>query len=164
MSVSLRGAPARRGERGISLVEIGLAVGLMAVLAMIAIPTLHIMSRRTKEFELRHHLLEMRRAIDEYHRYAQQGLILQEDVEQDFYPPDLETLVEGVEIANDPSGKKMRFLRRIPMDPMTGEAEWGFRSTRDDIDSLIWGGQNVYDVFSQSEAQALDGVTHYNEW
>lgn len=154
----------RGSERGISLVEVGLAVALMAILAMIAIPTLHLMSRRSKEFELRNDLLEMRRAIDEYHRYAQQGLILQEDVEQDFYPLDLESLVEGVQIANDPSGKKMRFLRRIPVDPMTGQAEWGLRSTRDDFDSQIWGGQNVYDVFSLSEGQALDGVTHYNEW
>jgi general secretion pathway protein G len=151
-------------EKGISLFEIGLAVALMAVLAMIAIPAQHLMARRVKEFELRHDLLEMRRAIDEYHRFAQQGLIMQESVDQDFYPIDLEVLVKGVEIANDPTGKKMRFLRRIPVDPMTGDTEWGMRSTRDDYDSQMWGGENVYDVYSESTALSLDGNTHYNEW
>lgn len=154
----------RSGEKGISLFEIGLAVALMAVLAMIAIPTAHVMYRRTKEFELRQDLLEMRRAIDEYHRYALQGLIMQTEVEQDFYPPDLETLAKGVVIANDPTGKKVRFLRRIPVDPMTEEKEWGMRSTRDDYDSSMWGGENVYDVYCQSTALSLDGKTHYNEW
>lgn len=152
------------GERGISLFEIGLAVALMAILAMVAIPTAHLMARRVKEFELRQDLLEMRRGIDEYHRYAQQGLIMQTEVEQDFYPPDLETMVKGVVIANDPTGKKMRFLRRIPVDPMMGDKEWGMRSTRDDYDASMWGGENVYDVFSQSTALSLDGKTHYNEW
>jgi general secretion pathway protein G len=73
-------------------------------------------------------------------------------------------MVKGVEIANDPTGKKMRFLRKIPVDPMTGDHEWGMRSTRDDYDSSMWGGENVYDVFSQSMALSLDGKTHYNEW
>lgn len=151
-------------ERGISLFEVGLAVGLLAVLALVAIPAKQIMARRAKEVELRRNLREMRRAIDEYHRYAVQGLILQTDVSQDFYPRELQDLVEGVPLAGDPTGKKIRFLRRIPMDPMTGEAEWGLRSTRDDPDSTMWGGENVYDVYSLSEAAALDGKTHYNEW
>jgi len=151
-------------ERGISLLEIGLAVAIMSVIAMVAIPTAHLMARRVKEFELRQDLIEMRKAIDEYHRFAQQGLITQTDVSQDFYPPDLDTLVKGIEIANDPTGKKMRFLRKIPVDPMTGTKEWGQRSTRDDYDSTMWGGENVYDVYSQSSALSLDGETHYNEW
>ena len=153
-----------RAERGISLFEVGLAVALMAVLAMVAIPAGHIMNRRLKEVELRRDLREMRRAIDEYHRYAAQGLITQHDVTQDLYPKDLEEMVEGVPLAGDPTGKKVRFLRRIPIDPMMGTTEWGIRSTRDEPDSTSWGGDNVYDVYSQSEAMALDGNTHYNEW
>lgn len=141
-----------------------MAVALLAILAMVAIPAKHIMSRRLKEVELRRDLREMRRAIDEYHRYAVQGLVLQTDVSQDFYPPDLETLVEGVELAGDPTGKKVRFLRKIPVDPMTNGTEWGLRSTRDDPDSTMWGGENVYDVYSESTALSLDGKTHYNEW
>ena len=156
--------PLPRGERGISLFEVGLAVALLAVLAMVAVPAGHIMGRRLKEVELRRDLREMRRAIDEYHRYAVQGLILQHDVTQDLYPKEMEELVEGVELAGDPTGKKVRFLRRIPIDPMMGTTEWGLRSTRDDPDSTSWGGDNVYDVYSESEALALDGNTHYNEW
>lgn len=155
---------ARRGERGISLFEVGLALGILAILAMVAIPTQQYMLRREKEVELRRDLREMRRAIDEYHRFAVQGLVQQTDVSQDFYPKDLETLVEGVPLVGDPTGKKVRFLRRIPIDPMTKSTEWGLRSTRDDPDSTMWGGENVYDVYSQSEALALDGKTHYNEW
>ncbi len=157
-------APTGRREKGISLFEVGLAVALLAVLAMVAIPAQHIMNRRLKEVELKRDLREMRKAIDEYHRYAVQGLVLQTDVSQDFYPQDLETLVKGVELAGDPAAKKIRFLRRIPIDPMTLTAEWGMRSTRDDVDSQSWGGENVYDVYSTSQALALDGVTHYNEW
>jgi len=154
----------RRAEKGISLFEVGLAVGLLAILALVALPAKHIMARRAKEVELRRDLREMRRAIDEYHRYAVQGLILQTDVSQDFYPRELEELVEGVPLVGDPTGKKVRFLRRIPVDPMTGEAEWGLRSTRDDPDSTMWGGENVYDVYSLSQARALDGKTVYSEW
>jgi general secretion pathway protein G len=154
----------RRTEKGISLFEVGLAVGLLAILALVALPAKHIMARRAKEVELRRNLREMRRAIDEYHRYAVQGLVLQTDVSQDFYPRELEDLVEGVPLVGDPTGKKVRFLRRIPVDPMTGEAEWGLRSTRDDPDSTMWGGENVYDVYSLSQARALDGKTAYSEW
>jgi general secretion pathway protein G len=152
------------GERGVSLFEVGLAVALLAILAMVAIPAQQVMNRRLKEVELRRDLREMRRAIDEYHRYAVQGLVLQTDVSQDFYPPDLETLVKGVPLAGDPTGKQIRFLRRIPIDPMTNSTDWGLRSTRDDPDSTSWGGENVYDVYSTSEALSLDGETHYNEW
>lgn len=150
--------------KGFTLLEAGLSVVLLAILALIAFPTVQYTTRRFKEMELRHSLREMRNAIDEYHRYALQGLIEQTDVAQDFYPPNLETLVEGVVLAGDASGKKIRFLRRIPMDPMTKSFEWGLRSTRDEPDSDMWGGENVFDVYSTSTAQALDGVTHYNEW
>jgi general secretion pathway protein G len=151
-------------NKGFTLLEASLSVLLLAILALVAFPTVQYTTRRFKEMELRHSLREMRNAIDEYHRYALQGLIEQTDVTQDFYPPDLETLVEGVALAGDATGKKIRFLRRIPMDPMTKSFEWGLRSTRDEPDSDMWGGENVFDVYSTSTAQALDGVTHYNEW
>lgn len=151
-------------NKGFTLLEAGLSVILLSILALLAFPTVQYTTRRYKEMELRHSLREMRNAIDEYHRYAMQGLIEQTDVSQDFYPPDLETLVEGVTLAGDASGKKIRFLRRIPMDPMTKSFEWGLRSTRDEPDSEMWGGENVFDVYSTSTALALDGVTHYNEW
>jgi len=154
----------RGGEAGLSLFEAGLTVAVLATLALVAIPTMQYTIRRAKEVELRFHLRQIRRAIDEYHRYALQGLIMQTDVSQDFYPPDLETMVEGVELVGDPTGKKVRFLRRIPRDPITGEYEWGLRSTRDDWDSGMWGGENVFDVYSDSEATALDGYSKYNEW
>lgn len=151
-------------DRGFTLLEAGLSVILLSILALIAFPTVQYTTRRFKEMELRHALREIRNAIDEYHRYALQGLIEQTDVSQDFYPPDLETLVEGVTLVGDASEKKIRFLRRIPMDPMTKSFEWGLRSTRDEPDSDMWGGENVFDVYSLSTAQALDGITHYNEW
>lgn len=154
----------RASQRGLSLFEVGLTVAVLSLLAMVAVPSYQISSRRLKEIELRHDLRMMRRAIDEYHRYAMQGLIQQTDVSQDFYPPDLETLVEGVELTGDATGKKVRFLRRIPIDPMTGETEWGLLSTRDEWDSSMWGGENVFDVASKSEALSLDGKTRYNEW
>ena len=151
-------------QRGLSLFEVGLTVAVLALLALVAVPSYQISNRRLKEIELRHDLRMMRRAIDEYHRYAMQGLVVQTDVSQDFYPPDLDTLVEGVELAGDPTGKKIRFLRRVPLDPMTGEKEWGLLSTRDDWDSSMWGGENVFDVNSKSQATSLDGKSHYNEW
>lgn len=154
----------RNGELGISFMEVGLAVGLLAILALVALPTRQIMVRRAQEMELHRDLRMMRNAIDEYHRYALQGMVLQTDVSQDFYPPDLETLVKGVPLVGDPTGKKVRFLRRIPIDPMTRTREWGLRSTRDEPDSTMWGGENVYDVYCTSEALSLDGKTHYNEW
>ncbi|MGC8722333.1 MAG: type IV pilin protein [Acidobacteriota bacterium] len=157
-------AHTRTGERGISLMEVGLAVALLAIMALVAVPASQIMDRRLKEMELRHDLREMREAIDEYHRYAVQGLIKQTDVTQDFYPPDLKTLVKGVAVSGQAPDTKMRFLRRIPIDPMTGTDEWGLRSTRDEPDSTMWGGENVYDVYSESTALALDGKTHYNQW
>ena len=154
----------RGRQTGLSLFETGLTVAILATLVLVAMPTMQYTMRRAKEVELRFALRQIRRAVDEYHRFALQGLVMQTDVSQDFYPPDLETMVEGVELVGDPTGKKIRFLRRIPRDPMTGEYEWGLRSTRDDWDSTMWGGENVFDVFSESEATALDGYSLYEEW
>ncbi|GBC79801.1 hypothetical protein HRbin09_01027 [bacterium HR09] len=118
------------------------------------------MTRREQEAELKLALRQMRNAIDEYKRLADQGMI-QVDLGTEGYPKSLEELVEGVEIVGQKT--KRKFLRRIPVDPMTGKAEWGLRSYQDEPDSTSWGGQNVYDVYSLSEATALDG-TKYRDW
>jgi general secretion pathway protein G len=114
--------------------------------------------KREKEIELRRDLWEMRDAIDHYKDLADRNAF-QIKVGSEGYPPDLETLVKGV----DSQGKKIRFLRRIPVDPMTGQTEWGLRSMQDDPQSTSWGGQNVFDVYSKSAGTALDG-TKYADW
>jgi len=128
-------------------------------------PLSRVTAQRQREAELRRGLRDMRSAIDEYKDAVDIGLIGGFNVEagSQGYPEDLETLVEGVELLNDASGQKMRFLRRIPFDPMTQSREWGLRSYQDEPDSATWSGDNVYDVYSTSRSAALDG-TRYNEW
>ena len=121
-------------------------------------PIVRVRVKREKETELRRYLWEMRDAIDRYKDAADRGAF-QTKVDSLGYPPDLQTLVDGVDV----QGKKLRFLRRIPVDPMTGDTEWGQRSNQDDADSTSWGGQNVFDVYTKSEGTALDG-TKYNTW
>jgi general secretion pathway protein G len=150
-----------RGERGLTLLEVLIVIGILLVIAGAALPVAKVGIKRQKELELRRALRDMRSAIDEYKRVSGQGMILQRDVDAEGYPPDLETLVEGIEQVG--STRKLKFLRRIPIDPMTGEAEWGMRSYQDDHDSRSWGRQNVYDVYSLSQATALDG-TQYEDW
>lgn len=147
-------------ERGFTLAELVMVAALLSILAAIAVPTTRFMTRREQEAELRLALRLMRNAIDEYKRLADQGMI-QVDLGTEGYPKSLEELVEGVEIVGQKT--KRKFLRRIPVDPMTGKAEWGLRSYQDEPDSTTWGGQNVYDVYSLSEATALDG-TKYKDW
>src|SRR3954467_1069137 len=147
-----------RRERGLTLVELIVAVAILAILAGSAVPLARTVVRREKERELRRDLWEMRDAIDRYKDAADRGAF-QIKVGTEGYPPDLDTLVEG----GDVQGKKVRFLRRIPVDPMTGKAEWNLRSLQDDPHSTSWGGQNVFDVTTKSESTALDG-TKYNEW
>lgn len=149
-----------RSIRGFTLAELVMVAGLLAILAAIAVPTARFMTRREQEAELKLALRLMRNAIDEYKRLADQGMI-QVDLGTEGYPKSLEELVEGVEIVGQKT--KRKFLRRIPVDPMTGKAEWGLRSYQDEPDSSSWGGQNVYDVYSLSEATALDG-TKYRDW
>ena len=150
---------ARRGrESGLTLVELIVTVAILSILASAAIPVARFEYKRQKEQELRRDLWNMRDAIDRYKDAADKGAF-QTKVDSDNYPPDLETLVKGVEV----QGKKLRFLRRIPVDPMTGKAEWGMRSVQDDPDSTSWGGQNVFDVYSKSQGTALDG-TKYSTW
>jgi general secretion pathway protein G len=145
-------------ERGLTLVELIVAIAILAILAGAAVPLARTTVRREKERELRRDLWEMRDAIDRYKDAADRGAF-QIKVGTEGYPPDLETLVKGI----DSNGKKLRFLRRIPVDPMTGNTEWGMRSMQDEPDSTSWGGQNVFDVFTKAQGTALDG-TKYSEW
>ncbi len=146
---------------GFTLAEMVMVVALLVILAGVALPVARNSVRRGKEIELRMHLRQMRNAIDEYKRYSDAQLIPIE-LGADGYPTELEALVEGVDLVGQ-IDRKVRFLRRIPVDPMTGEAEWGLRSFQDEPDSTSWGGEDVYDVFSLSEGVGLDGVP-YSEW
>jgi len=149
-----------RQQRGFTLAELVMVVALLAILAAVALPTAKFTIKRQREVELRLALRQMRNAIDEHKRLADQGMI-QVELGTEGYPKELEVLVEGVDVVGQTIKKK--FLRRIPIDPMTGEAEWGMRSYQDEADSRTWGRQNVYDVYSLSGATALDG-TKYKDW
>jgi general secretion pathway protein G len=148
----------RAGERGLTLVELIVTVAILAILATAAVPVARFQVKRDKERELRYDLWQMRAAIDAYKDAADRGAF-QTKVDSMNYPPDLQTLVDGVDV----KGKKVRFLRRIPVDPMTGKTDWGERSMQDDPTSDSWGGQNVFDVYSKSDGTALDG-TKYSDW
>ncbi len=158
VSMRVKSTTGRRGEAGLSLVELIVTVAILAILASAAVPVARFQVKRQKERELRYDLWQMRDAIDHYKDAADRNLI-QTKVDSQNYPPDLDTLVNGVEIQT----KKVRFLRRIPVDPMTGKAEWGLRSMQDDPTSDSWGGQSVFDVYSKSDRTGLDG-TKYNTW
>jgi general secretion pathway protein G len=151
----------RRTEAGFTLAEMVVVAAVLAILAAAALPVVTFTWKRTREAELRQHLRGMRNAIDEFKRYSDNGLIPVE-LGTDGYPADLETLVEGVEVVGQVDMRK-KFLRRIPVDPMTGEAEWGLRSYQDEPDSTSWGGENVFDVHSLSEGVGLNGVP-YSQW
>ena len=148
----------KRGEAGLTLVELIVTVAILAILASAAIPLTRFTVKREKERELRYDLWQMRDAIDHYKDAADRNAF-QTKVDSFNYPPDLQTLVDGVDV----QGKKVRFLRRIPVDPMTGKAEWTLRSMQDDPNSDSWGGQSVFDVASKSQGLALDG-TKYSDW
>ncbi|HEU5341782.1 type II secretion system protein [Edaphobacter sp.] len=146
------------GERGLTLVELIITVAIVAILATAVLPIARFQVKRQKERELRRDLWEMRDAIDRYKDAADKGAF-QVKADSLGYPPDLQTLVDGVDIQD----KKVKFLRRIPIDPMTGDTDWGLRSNQDDADTDTWGGQNVFDVHSKSTGTALDG-TKYSTW
>ena len=149
----------RSAESGTSLLELIIACTILLILAGAAEPMIRVTIVRSREAELRRNLREIRNAIDRYKDMADANAFRTE-VGSNGYPPDLETLVKGVTLAGN---KHVRFLRRIPKDPMTGRAEWGMRSNQDDPDTTSWGGNNVFDVFSKSDATALDG-SKYSEW
>jgi general secretion pathway protein G len=148
----------RKGERGLTLVELIVTVAILAVLASAAVPIARFQVKRQRERELRYDLWTMRDAIDKYKDAADRGAF-QTKVDSQNYPPDLQTLVDGVDI----QGKKVKFLRHIPVDPMTGDSEWGLRSMQDDPKSDSFGGQSVFDVYSKSPGTGLDG-TKYTDW
>lgn len=155
----------RASQRGLTYIEMVVACMVLLVLAGAVVPLARWDQKRRNERVLKTNLETMRAAIDRYKQYSDEGLILQQDVEQFGYPLSLEELVDGVEIG-DPrqaNSKTIQFLRRVPVDPFTGEAEWGQRSYQDDWDSDSWGGENVYDVYSLSDLRALDD-TYYREW
>lgn len=158
-------ARAGGGERGYSFVELLVVSAILLILASAVMPLTRVTMQRQREAELRRALREMRTAIDRYKDAVDLGMIGGFEVEADNegYPASLEVLVEGVGLANDATGRKMRFLRRIPFDPMTQSREWGLRSYEDEPDSRRWSGDNVYDVYTTSRATALDG-TRYDEW
>ena len=147
-----------KNQAGLSLVELIVTVAILAILASAAVPLARFKAQREKERELRYDLWQMRDAIDHYKDAADRHAF-QVKLDSQGYPPDLDTLVKGV----DAQGKKLRFLRRIPVDPMTGKAEWTIRSMQDDPNSDSWGGQNVFDVASKSQRLGLDG-TKYSDW
>lgn len=144
-----------------TLLELIIACAILVILASAALPVAHKMVVQPKEAELRRALREMRDAIDHYKDVADKNLV-RVQVGSEGYPPDLESLVKGVEYGSS-GHEKTRFLRKIPIDPMTGRAEWNFQSVQDDADSRSWGGNNVFDVHSTSNATALDG-TKYSDW
>lgn len=146
---------------GFTLIEMVIVVALLSVLAAVTLPTGRYASRRIKEMELRSALRNLRSAVDEYKRYSDAGLI-PIDLGTDGYPRELEVLYEGVDLVGE-IDHEVKFLRRVPIDPMTGEAEWGMRSYQDDWDSDSWGGENVFDVYSLSEGVGLNGVP-YLQW
>ncbi len=155
-------SPARaRREAGYTLAELVMVAVILVILASAVPPVVKFAGKRMKEGELRYSLRTMRLAIDDFKRYSDAGLIPIEFGTQG-YPKDLETLVEGVDLVGQVD-KKVRFLRRIPVDPMTGETEWGLRSYEDDPDSDSWGGQDVFDVYSLSQGVGLNGIP-YAEW
>ena len=151
-------APMRRRSSGFTLMELIVATTIMVILCGMALPLARVSIKREKERELRYDLWQIRDAIDRYKDAADKAAF-QIKVGSEGYPPDLDTLVQGV----DSNGKKLKFLRRIPVDPMTGKTEWGLRSMQDDATSDSWGGQNVFDVYTQSGGTALDG-TKYKDW
>ena len=150
---------------GYTFVELLIVTTVLMILASAVLPLARVTAQRQREAQLHRALREIRTAIDGFKDAVDQGRIATTEVESgsEGYPPDLETLVEGVTAANDASGRKLKFLRRVPVDPLTADAEWGLRAYSDAPDSRGWGGKSVYDVYSKNEGTALDG-TKYRDW
>ena len=155
----------RRGQSGYTFIELLVVTTVLMVLASAAMPLAKVTAQRQREVELRRTLREMRNAIDRFKDAVDQGLIATTELRpgSEGYPEDLETLVEGVPAANDASGRKLKFLRKVPVDPMTSSTDWGMRSYQDKPDATSWGGQNVFDVYTTSAGTGLDG-TKYRDW
>jgi|SRR5688572_246744 general secretion pathway protein G len=155
----------KRGEHGFTFLEVIIVTAILMILASTIMPMTQVSSQRQREVELRRSLREMRTAIDKFKDAVDAGQIPSTELEpgSENYPPDLETLVNGVSAANDATGRKLKFLRKIPIDPMTNSTEWGKRAYQDRPDSQSWGGKNVYDVYTTYQGTALDG-TKYKDW
>ena len=153
------------GQRGYTFIELLIVTMILLILASAVMPLAQVTSQRQREAEVRRALREMRTAIDAFKDAVDLGLIPTTELEpgNEGYPPSLEILVEGISAANDASGRKLRFLRRIPIDPTTASTDWGLRSYQDSPTSTSWGGQNVFDVYTKSGGTALDG-TKYTDW
>jgi general secretion pathway protein G len=153
---------ARRNQRGLTLIELIVAFTILLILTSMAVPLARVKVRSEKERDLRWALREIRTAIDKYKDAADQGLLGPPKMDTEGYPESLDVLVEGVKLSGQVD-KKIRFLRRVPKDPMTNSTDWGKRSMQDDPDSQSWGGQNVFDVYTKSTDKAADG-TSYSDW
>ena len=150
----------RKRQHGVTLLEMIVVISILLILMGAAVPVVRVSVKRQREVELRRDLWEMRSAIDRYKDAADKNALGPQKLGTENYPPDLDTLVNGVEATG---GKKIRFLRRIPVDPMTGNKDWGMRSMQDDPTSESWGGQNVFDVYTKSNATAMNS-TKYKDW
>ncbi len=152
-------------QRGFTFVELLVVTTIVLILASAIQPLARITIQRTREAELRRVLRDLRTAIDKFKDAADNGQIPTTELKanSEGYPPDLQALVDGVSVANDATGRKLKFLRRVPVDPTTGDAEWGLRAYQDKPDSTSWSGQNVYDVYSKNQSTGLDG-TKYRDW
>jgi general secretion pathway protein G len=152
-------------DKGFTFIELIIVSTMVFVLAAAIMPLTKVTMQRTREAELRRALREMRTAIDKFKDAADLGNVSPLEIKagSENYPPDLETLVEGVAAANDATGRKLKYLRRVPIDPMTRGTDWGLRSYQDDAKSTRWGGQDVFDVHTTSDGTALDG-TKYKDW
>jgi len=154
-----------RSERGYTFIEVIVVTAILLILASAVMPLAQVTSQRQREVELHRELRTVRTALDRFKDAVDTGQIAASELEpgNEGYPPDLESLVEGITPANDASGRKLKFLRRIPIDPMTNSMDWGLRSYQDKPDSTSWGGKNVFDIYTKSTATALDG-TKYRDW
>ena len=155
----------KRGEHGFTFLELVIVTAILMILASTIMPMTQVTAQRQREVELRRSLREIRTAIDKFKDAVDQGQIPTTELEpgNEGYPPDLETLVNGVSAANDATGRKLKFLRKIPIDPMTNSQDWGKRAYQDKPDSQSWGGKNVFDVYSTYKGTGLDG-TKYQDW
>jgi general secretion pathway protein G len=155
----------RKTSKGFTFLELIIVTAIMMVLASAALPLTRVSMKRQREAELRRNLREVRAAVDTFKLWADRGQIAQSELQfgSDNYPTSLDVLVNGVLRANDASGSRKKFLRKIPIDPMTGTTDWGKRSYQDAPDAKVWGGQNVFDIYTKYEGTALDG-SKYRDW
>lgn len=159
----------RINQKGVTFIELLIVISVLVILSALVLPVARFAVQRQKEIELRRALRELRTAIDAYHEAAVPSIPgavpkIQTKFGTDGWPPNLEALTEGEAIIGDATGKKIRFLRRIPLDPITNTYDWGLRSMQDDPESKSWDGDQVWDIYCKSDQISLDGVTKYSEW